>query len=213
MQTFSVGEAIRFGWNTFTKRPWFFIGIVVAMFVVYGILSTVTDPKNNEMSGVMPFLVTVAAAALGMLIEMMLINLALKAHDNVETVQFSDAWGKLPFWNYIGVKILAAIIIIVGLILLVFPGIIAALMFLFSNYLVVDRGLGPIEALKESMRITKGHRWQLLLLVLAVAGLNILGALALFLGLLVTVPVSILAMAHVYRTLEHKASEMVPAKV
>ncbi len=211
MNTFSVSEAIKFGWNTFTKRPWFFIGIVVAMFIAYGILSSVTDPSKSEMSGVMSVLVSVAAAVLGMLIEMMLINLALKSHDSVESVRFSDAWSKLPFWNYIGVKILAAIIVIVGLILLVIPGIIAALMFLFSNYLVVDKGLGPIEALKESMRITKGHKWQLLLLVLAVAGLNILGALAFFVGLFVSVPVSILAMAHVYRTLEHKANEVVPA--
>lgn len=211
MNTFSVAEAIKFGWNTFAKRPWFFIGIVVAMFVAFGILSSVTDPSKNGAGGVMPSLVTVAAAVLGMLIEMMLINLALKSHDNIDNVQFSDAWGNLPFWKYIGVKILAAIIVIIGLVLLIVPGIIAVLMFLFSNYLVVDKGLGPIEALKESMRITKGHKWQLLLLVLAVAGLNILGALVFLVGLLVSVPVSMLAMVHVYRTLEHKASEVVPA--
>lgn len=211
MNTFSVGEAIKFGWNTFIKRPWFFIGVYVVVFVAYGILEGVTDPEKGEMY-LVSFLVTIAAAVLGMVIEMMLINIALKSHDSVDTVQFSDGWAKLPFWQYIGAKILVAVVVIVGLILLIVPGIIAALMFLFSNYLVVDKGLGPIEAMKESMRITKGHKWQLLLLVLAIAGINILGALALFIGLLVTVPVSMLAIAHVYRTLEHKASEVVPMK-
>lgn len=211
MNTFSVGEAIKFGWNTFIKRPWFFLGVSVCAGIAYGILSVVTDPSNNQ-PGLLPFLVAIASAVLGMLIEMMLINLALKSHDSVDTVQFSDAWAKIPFWRYVAVKILAAAIVIVGLILLIIPGIIAALMLLFSNYLVIDKNLGPIEALKESMRITKGHKWQLLLLVLAVACMNILGALAFFVGLLVTVPISILAMAHVYRTLEHKASEVVPVK-
>src|SRR3989344_7471251 len=112
MNTFSVGDAIKFGWHTYIKRPWFFIGVLVCVFVAYGILSSVTDPSNNQ-PGLMPVLVTIASAILGMLIEMMLINLALKSHDNVETVQFSDAWAKLPIWQYVGVKIVAAVIVIV----------------------------------------------------------------------------------------------------
>ena len=79
---------------------------------------------------------------------------------------------------------------------------------MFFKYLIIDKGLGPIEALKESRRITTGQRWQLLLFVLILALLNILGALALFIGLFVTMPVTMIAMAHVYRGLEHKASEM-----
>lgn len=209
MQQLSIGEALRFGWNTFTKRPWFFIGLYVCVFIVYSILSWVTDPEQHR-NGFVPFLASIGAFVLGVFIEMLMINILLKSHDNVETVQFSDAWSKLPFWYYAGAKILVAIVVIIGMVLLIVPGIIAALVLFFSNYLVVDKNLGPIETMKESARITKGHRWWLLLFILVIAGLNILGALALFVGLLVTVPVSMLAVVHVYRTLEHKASEVAP---
>ena len=79
--------------------------------------------------------------------------------------------------------------------------VILAMGLMFVPYLVIDRGLGPIEAMKESWRVTKGHKWQLFFLFLALIGLNILGAIALIIGLLVTVPISMLAAAHAYRTL------------
>jgi uncharacterized membrane protein len=47
-------------------------------------------------------------------------------------------------------------------VLLIVPGIIFGLMFMFSTFLVIDRELGPIEALKESNHITHGHKWRLL---------------------------------------------------
>lgn len=206
----SVRESLSFGWQTFTKRPWFFIGALGLAMIMYGALSWLTDP-NRYASGIMPFLASLASIVLGLVIEMMLINVALKAHDSVETLALSDATVRLPFWPYFAAKFLTGIIVTVGFILLVVPGVIAALMLMFATYLVIDKGLGPIEAIKESARITKGHRWKLLLFVLSVAALNILGALILFVGLFVSIPVSILALVHVYRTLEHAASEVVAA--
>ena len=81
------------------------------------------------------------------------------------------------------------------------PGIIFALMFMFTLYFVVDREEYTLQALKESYRITYGHKWKLLLFVFAIAGINILGTLCLFVGLLVSVPVTTIATAHAYRTL------------
>jgi uncharacterized membrane protein len=48
--------------------------------------------------------------------------------------------------------------------------------------------------------------------MLALTLLNIVGVLLLLVGLLVTVPVTILATAHAYRALEHAASEVVPLR-
>ena len=208
----SVQESIVFGWRTFVKRPWFFILLIAGMLILYGILSSVTDPENyREGSGFMLFVVSIASAVVGAVLEIFLINLALKAHDSAETLTLADGYATIPFWQYLAVKILTGIIVFVGFILLVVPGIIAALMLMFGNYLVVDKGLGPIAAMKESMRITKGSRWKLLLFVLALAILNIVGALCVLVGLLVTIPVTMLAMVHAYRTLEHKANEVVAA--
>lgn len=198
MNTIAVGESIRFGWETFKKRPWLFIGAVVIVVVLSGLLSALTPDGSSGVSGLV---LGLAVVALNMLIEMGLVSFALKAHGNVESVSLNDLWHPQNFWQYIVVKILTGIIVIVGLILIIVPGIIAALALIFSTYLIIDRGMGPIEAMKESVRLTKGHRWQLFLLALSLVLLNILGAIALLVGLVVTVPVSLLAVAHAYRTL------------
>jgi uncharacterized membrane protein len=74
-------------------------------------------------------------------------------------------------------------------------------MFMFATYLVIDKNMAPMDALKESRRMTYGHKWNLFLFGLGLIGINILGFLALIIGLLVSLPVTMLAMAHAYRTL------------
>jgi uncharacterized membrane protein len=203
MNTLKVGELLRFGWETFKKRPWFFIGTVVLIVIVSSILSALApDPVTNAFD----FILAAAIIVLNIFIEMGLVAFALRAHDSLEKTEIKDLWHPQSFWKYVAVKILTGIIVIVGLILLIVPGIIAALALIFATYLVVDRNLGPIEAIKESVRLTKGHRWQLFLLALAIIGINILGALALLVGLVVTIPVSLLAVVHAYRKLAGKAA-------
>lgn len=202
MQALSVGECLRFGWETFKKRPWFFIGVVLAVFIVSGILTSLAEENPRDFFAI---LVSLAILVIHILIEMGLVSFALKAHDDVEHTGFENLWHPHSFWKYVGTKILTGIIVIIGLILLIVPGIIAALALLFATYLVVDRNLGPIEAMKESARMTKGHRWNLFLLMLALLGINILGAIALLVGLLISIPVSLLAIAHAFRKLAGKA--------
>ena len=90
---------------------------------------------------------------------------------------------------------------LVGFILLIIPAFIFAVMFSMATYLVIDKNLSPVEAMKESRRITNGHKWDLVVLSLLLLLVNILGLLALVVGLLVSLPVSSLAVAHAYRTL------------
>lgn len=208
MNSLSVGDSIRFGWETFKKRPWFFVGVTLLIMILSGIASSITGMFGEDSP----------LAALGVVVNIVLSTFIgmgatafyLKAHDAPEAVESNELWHPSGFWRYLGATLLSGIIVVLGLILLIVPGIILMLMFVFVAYAVIDRGLGPIEALKESRRITAGSRWQLLGLVLAVAGINILGILCLLVGLLITIPVTSLALVHAYRTLEHRASELSP---
>ncbi|MEK7509521.1 MAG: DUF975 family protein [Patescibacteria group bacterium] len=208
MQPLSVRECLSFGWHTFIKRPWFFIGVVILVVVVSSVLTSIADAYQT---GALSLLLVLVVLAVNILIEMGLVSFALKAHEDVEKATLHDLWHPTSFWKYVGAKILVALVVLVGLVLLIIPGIIAALALLFSTYLVIDRGLGPIEAMKESLRITKGNRWKLFLLALSIVLINIIGVLALIVGLLVSIPVSVFAVVHAYRMLEHQASEVVAA--
>jgi uncharacterized membrane protein len=205
---FSAGAALRFGWETFKRRPWFFVGATFLIMLASGLVDGVTSgidaaitgsAKNPSAPG------TLINLALGTLINMGATAFYLAANDNPDTVDLSVLWHPRPFWKFLGASILLVLAVAIGLVLLIVPGIIFMLMFMFTTFIVIKRELGPIEAMKESRRITRGHKWQLLGFLLVLVLINLLGLLALIVGMLVSIPVSSLAFAHAYRVLGGKA--------
>jgi uncharacterized membrane protein len=211
MPALSIGDCIRFGWETFKKRP----GILIGAFLLTILIPAIPGmlfPGPEVTPGVPPppptaeeLLATLASVVLGVFANLGATTFALRAHDDIAGAAIGDLWNPQPFWRLLGAELLGMIIVFVGFLLLIVPGVIAAIGLCFVAYLVVDRGAGPIEALKESWRVTKGHKWQLFLLGLALIGLNLLGLLALVVGVLVTIPISWLALTHAYRTLQSRA--------
>jgi hypothetical protein len=88
----------------------------------------------------------------------------------------------------------------VGWLLLILPGFIALLRFAFFPYFIVDKNMGPIEALKESYEITKHHMWDMFALWVAMKIIVSLGFVS-WMGILITWPVWTLAYVFFYRKL------------
>lgn len=139
--------------------------------------------------------------ALSALIVMGAIAFFLGAHDNPEGVDYSALWHPTPYWKFFATSILTSLAVTLGLFLLIVPGLIAMVLFMFSTFLVIDRALGPFEAMKASMELTKGNRWPLFGFIVLTALIIFLGVLALGVGLLVAVPIVLLATAYAYRLL------------
>jgi len=100
-----------------------------------------------------------------------------------ETPQLSLIVEKLNlFWRYLVAHFLAYTATVVGFILLIVPGIILMICFLFYSLIIVDEDLGPIEAIKKSFALTDGHRWKLFLLGLSVFGAMLLAAIPVFIA-------------------------------
>lgn len=97
--------------------------------------------------------------------------------------------------------ILMYIAIVVGMVLLVVPGIIAGLGLSMTIPLIVDQKVGGIEALKRSWATCQPHLGSLFLLFLVLVLLNVAGACACFVGLLITSPITQVAIALTYRNL------------
>lgn len=201
METFSAGSCITHGWETFKKRPGFLIGAVLIVFVLSSLVSSI----NRLTSGgsLAHALLAIVVLLVSFLIDIGLRNFSLKAHDTIQNVSLSDLWHPESYLWYVLAVLLTAVCVIVGLILFIIPGLIVAIMFAFVKLIVVDKGLGPIEAMRESARITKGYRWELFALFLLLILLNILGLVCLIVGLLVTIPITMLSTVHAYRTLEN----------
>ena len=210
MNTFSVGSCVRFGWETFKKRAWFFIGATIVYILLSWAISFVAHLITGGEQG--NALATLISFPFSVLLTMGLTALMLKAHDNVDSVKIADLWHPHNYWNFFLAYLIVFVSTIIGLILLVVPGIIVAIALGFYSYIIIERSMGPIEALKESMRITKGHRWDLFVLMLACFGIAILGLVCLLVGIFVALPVIMLAMVHAYRTLA-KIAETTPSTI
>jgi uncharacterized membrane protein len=209
MRTLSVGDCVRYGWETFKQRPWILIGGFLLAMIISSIPGLfIPTPEIGPDGQVIPhplttleIVMSLASVVVSIFVALGLTTFSLRAHDNIQGVQIADLWNPGPFWRFLGAHILTVIAIAIGFVLLIVPGIILSLGLAFVPYLVVERGLGPIESIKESWRITKGHKWQLALLFLALLGINLLGVLALIVGVFVSVPITLIAFAHAYRTL------------
>ena len=217
MSNFSVEDSIKFGWQTFKAYPWFFIGAAAIVLVVSWISSAISPSAESFNSNFLLSLIGLLASfAISTLVDMGFTSFSLKASANVHSVKLEDIWHPKPFWKYFGAALLTGIVVMFGFILLIVPGVILALMFAFVKFIVIEHKLNPIQAMKESARITKGHKWKLLVFVLLICLINlisigllfvgvlinpIVGIALLFTALLVSIPVSALAMAHAYRTL------------
>lgn len=98
----------------------------------------------------------------------------------------------------IGASIIYAIIVILGIILLVIPGIYLAIRLGQFQNALVEKDLGPIEALKASWQITEGNVINYLALFIISIGIVLLGMLALLVGLIWAYPTAILANISAY---------------
>jgi len=182
------------------NNPGFFIGLLIVV-VLLQVGVFFTAEMTWEANVFLRIVFQVAASVLSTLISIGLIKIALRFCDQ-EKGKFSDllAHHRL-FFKYLSGLILYNLIVLGGLILLIVPGIIWGIKFWFYDYFIVDKGLGPIEALKKSSAITKGAKWNLFIFFLLLGLINLVGVIFLLVGLFATIPTTMVAMAFVYRKL------------
>ncbi len=102
------------------------------------------------------------------------------------------------YWNAVLANVLVGVIVIVGLILLIVPGIIFACKLVFTPYLVVDRKMEVIEAVKESWRMTSGHAWKVFGMGLLAILISIAGLICFAVGIIVSIMWIRVAFASLY---------------
>ena len=105
------------------------------------------------------------------------------------------------FKNYVNAvlaNLLVAVIVVIGLVLLVVPGIIFACKLAFTPYLVVDRKMEVIEAVKESWRMTGGYSWKVFLIGLLAIPISIAGLICFGIGIIFAIMWIRLAFASLY---------------
>jgi len=199
--SFSVRKALRAGWESVKQYPGILIGATVISLVIsliFPVLTSILGEKQQLASA----LINVASILVQAGITLGLIQLALHAlRDEKPAIGDLFSVFDLRLLKHIGAAILYGLMVLIGTILFIVPGVYAALTFMLFPYAIVEHNSGPIDALRYSKRITTGSRWRILLFIIVSGLVNLLGILVLGVGFLVSAPVVSVATAAVYEAL------------
>ena len=189
---FSKADAIKFGWETTTGN----IGLLVlgwVIFIAIGMMPVVASDS---------WVVMVVAWVFDLVVWMGLIRMTLRFVDG-DKGELADLFSTFPLiLKFLVASIAVGVVVMVGFCLLVIPGIYWSIRLYMFPWVLVDKDVGPFEAMRQSWEMTRGSCWNFFLLALLLGAVNILGTIALLIGLLITVPLSIVAVGYTYRRLE-----------
>lgn len=197
-RTLDIGEAFRAGWRGFVAN---IIPLIVVALIVWAVTGIVNTWATST-GGFAEFFWRVVAFFVTQIVSIVWISLALAVVDGREISADTLLPDAPKLLAYIIASLIFSVMFGIGLVLLVVPGIIVAIVFGLYGYAVIDKGLDPIAALTHSRDITRGNRWEIFVFGLAAILLNVLGVLLLVVGVLVTSAVTLIAAAHVYRQLD-----------
>jgi uncharacterized membrane protein len=108
-----------------------------------------------------------------------------------QQINFSDFFrGFEKARSLILLNLFIFIVVSLGLIMLIIPGIYFAVSYVFSHFFAWFYDRDPYEATRLSRKVVSGNFGQILLLFLILAGINLLGIMALGIGMLLTMPFS-----------------------
>jgi hypothetical protein len=172
----NVGAVFGQAMATLQSKPLFFVftGLMV------GIASLVGDNGGGPLV-LIGILLTLVVGAIGQILTVRATTGPLGLDAGAEFVPAIQA--ALPkFVPVFLTSLLVQVLVSLGLVFLVVPGVFLAVMLLVSTVACILEDRSPVEALKRSRELTRGNRWQVLGLVL------ILALLVIGVGLLVAIP-------------------------
>lgn len=184
----SVGNAISYGWNKFKDNALIWIGIMLVAAVIQVVLNLIfggfsTSSDLSDTFTVWRIIGTLVTTVVGYLINAALVRGALHEVDGNK-----PAFGSFFQFTNIGAIIIASLIVgvlsTIGFILLVIPGLIVVFLTWWTLQFVIDQNQDAVTGIKSSFGIISQNVGPLLLLALALVGINILGAIPCGLGLL-----------------------------
>jgi hypothetical protein len=139
------------------------IGATVALFVALGIVGSVLGLVLGPFSTVVILLAFPVLALLGGAYGWASTKVLIAAARGHQ-ISFKDSLPKqwLEPLIYVATSFVVGTIVLIGLLFFIIPGLIFISWFALATYLVVDKGLTPIEAMKRSRELARGREWEVL---------------------------------------------------
>ncbi|MFC9787014.1 hypothetical protein [Rhodococcus sp. NPDC127528] len=202
-QQLSVGNAISYAWSKFSANAGVWVGILLIAAVIEGVVNLLfggfsSSSDFSDLYSPLRIIGSLVIAVVGYLVGAALVRGALHEVDGNR-----PGFGSFFQFANVGAIIIASLIVGVltwiGFLLLFVPGLIVAFLTWWTIQFVVDQEQDAVTAIKSSYKAVSSNVGTLVLLALALFGLNIIGFVLCLVGLLVTIPMSVIATTYAYR--------------
>jgi hypothetical protein len=196
----SMRHAFDFAWPAFKKQFGLFTAVLLTILAAWAVLEIVVIA--GQRFGILlwavmhlAFLIFVAGVELGLL-------QICRALSDGKAPTFADTFAHLSLGpKFLAVQILYLLMVVIGLLLLVVPGVYLGVRYALFGFCFADGDTNLLRCFQQSALLSKGATTGLLGILAALLVLNVLGACLLALGLFIAVPLSVLIMTDVYRQL------------
>lgn len=108
------------------------------------------------------------------------------------------------YWNAVFANLLVHTIIGLGIVVLIIPGIVFACKLSFVSYLIVDKKMDAVEAVKQSWEMTNGYSWSIFFVGFLTMFVFILGALIFGVGAVIAIMWIRVTFASIYFAADNK---------
>lgn len=193
---FKIGDVLSSAWaqlKGFKRSFWgaMLIIIVLQSVVNAGIALVISSPVVGMLAQLVLSLVILPLNA-----GVLLLGVYRGAGRDVQATQIFNYYGYMT--KLVVMYLLMVVLLIVGFLLFVIPGVYLAIGYIFAIPLLVEKNLGVWEALESSRKAVHHHWFKFLGFFIVLSLIVLLGAMALGIGLVWALPLTSLAIGVIY---------------
>jgi uncharacterized membrane protein len=192
---FKTSYYFKRSWDIFWEAPWMFIGA----FIVWGIITAILS--------IFPIIGQIASTILHV-VEVAGFYIVIQKMTHKESVDFNDFYKGFQFAGKLIIPyVLSVIIIVAGFFFLIIPGIYLLVAYIFVIPMALYYDEDVWNTLEASRKIVSKQWFSFLGFFLLLFLFNILGLICLGIGLLVTLPVSIISTYIIFKDIVQSSDQ------
>ncbi|PUA81331.1 hypothetical protein [Nocardioides currus] len=223
VSTFSVGDAFSYGFKKFQANLGPLIIAALVLFAVVAVIQVLQyivggggettielndDGTMTSTSGGMLGGSIVASLFFGVL--SFLAQLAIQAGivkgaldiTQGQRLSIGTMFNGINWVQVLIASLILAVATIIGLVLCILPGLAVMFVTAFTLQFIIDKDLPAVQAIQASAKLVMANAGTVLVFFLACLAAYFVGAILCGIGLLVAIPVVVIAQAYAYRTLQ-----------
>lgn len=198
---FKIGSKIKEAWPLYKEN----LGTFLLLMIISIIVKVLGSDNHN-------WILIIISYVVSLLLVYVWFRFVLSLVDKKDFKPFSkEALPTLEqFWNLLKTVILYSLCVIIGVILLVIPGIYVSGRLIFAIYISIEKNQGARKTIKETWKMTEGYGWKLFWKSFVIGLFMVLGLIALFIGSFITYPIGMIVMVMMYREFSKMKMQNVP---